>query len=369
MTSPKVRVLVVDDSALVCELITDCLNSTSDIEVVGTAPDGLEALKMLHQVRPDIVTLDVEMPRLGGLETLDRMLARRPIPVIMVSSLTQVGATTAFDALARGAVDYVPKPQGLKSMTDDFAHELTRKIRLMAGADVERLLEIRKARKKRLKTSRPARPLPAAAEDLYLDDKCIAIGISTGGPPALSELFSGLHRPMPPIVVVQHMPPGFTTAFAWRLDSIADLSVKEAVSGDVLQPNHVFIAPGGKHLELYPSGQKAIIRIRDGETVSGHRPSVDVMMHTAARIYKDRCLGVVMTGMGRDGADGCKEIRDAGGYVLGQDEATSDVYGMNKVAWAEGGVDRQFRLGDAADEIRKAVQQRWANARAMAGGR
>jgi two-component system chemotaxis response regulator CheB len=187
--------------------------------------------------------------------------------------------------------------------------------------------------------------------------KCVAIGISTGGPPALAQLFETLRLPMPPIVVVQHMPPSFTKPLAWRLDSLSDLSIKEAAQGDVLEPNHVLVAPGGKHLQVRRLGGAVKVVIRDGPVVSGHKPSVDVMMNSVAEAFGTGCLGVIMTGMGRDGADGCRAIRAAGGYVIGQDESTSDVYGMNKVAYVEGNVDRQFALDEAAAVIAHQVRR------------
>ena len=225
----------------------------------------------------------------------------------------------------------------------------------MAGLDVRRILEIRRQNKQRLaKLPRPgasSKPVPEATPG-ELDNLCVAIGISTGGPPALTRLFETLAPPMPPIVVVQHMPPNFTKSLAWRLNSMSALSIKEAQNNDLLQPNQVLIAPGGSHLLLRRRGTSARVAIDDGPAVSGHKPSVDVMMRTAAEIFGSRLLGIIMTGMGHDGAAGCKTIRAAGGYVLGQDEATSDVYGMNKVAFVEGNVDRQFALDDAAALIR-----------------
>jgi two-component system chemotaxis response regulator CheB len=243
---------------------------------------------------------------------------------------------------------------------------------MAAGCDVQRILAIRRDQRQRiadLAAGRGTDPAcgkpgdgrglaagrPAAAIPADLVGKCIAIGISTGGPPALARLFGELRRPMPPIVVVQHMPPSFTKPLAWRLDSLSELSVKEAALGDVLEPNHVLVAPGGKHLQVRRMGNAVKVVIRDGLVVSGHKPSIDVMMKSVAEVFGDACLGVIMTGMGRDGADGCGAIRAAGGYVLGQDEATSDVYGMNKVAYVEGHVDRQFALDEAAKVIAQNV--------------
>jgi two-component system chemotaxis response regulator CheB len=357
-----IRVLVVDDSALIREIICDFLRAAPGIEVAGTARDGKEALSLLETLRPDVVTLDVQMPNMNGLETLAAILERNPVPVIMVSSLTQIGANITLEALERGALDYVAKPESGAEVEVALNQELIRKIRAMAGTDVRRMLQIRKERASRVQAG--VRQLSAAPEknnapSLDLANKCIAIGISTGGPPALTTLFQALQTPLPPIVVVQHMPQHFTKPFAWRLNSISRLEIKEGETGDILQPNHVYIAPGGKHLSLQQQGGQVKIQIRDGDPVSGHKPSVDVMMKAAAQIYGSRCLGVVMTGMGRDGSDGCKEIRARGGYVLGQDEASSDVYGMNKVAQVEGNVDRQFGLDEAATVINQNVKRLW----------
>jgi two-component system chemotaxis response regulator CheB len=287
------------------------------------------------------------------------LLARRPVPVIMISSLTTLGADITLDALERGAMDYVAKPQDARQAVL-LGEELARKIRAVAGADVHRILEIRRQNKQRLANlPRPATPSKPAAEPTpsELANLCVAIGISTGGPPALTRLFETLAPPMPPIVVVQHMPPNFTKSLAWRLNSMSALSIKEAQHNDLLQPNQVLIAPGGAHVLLRRRGSSVRVAIDDGPAVSGHKPSVDVLMRTAAEVFGPKLLGVIMTGMGHDGAAGCKAIRAAGGYVLGQDEATSDVYGMNKVAFVEGNVDRQFALDEAAAQIRAQVRR------------
>lgn len=368
-----IRVLVVDDSALMREMIGDAIRDASGMELVGAAADGQKALEMLDRVQPDVVTLDVQMPRMGGLETLEAILARRPLPVIMVSSLTQVGASVSLDALDKGAMDYVGKPESPQAAQTVLRDELIRKIRAMAGIDVRRMLRVRTERAERVKqrvadmTAQAAAPAATLSEAgaAEFTDKCIALGISTGGPPALTTLFESLQSPLPPLVIVQHMPAQFTKPFAWRLNSISKLTVKEAETGDALRPNCAYIAPGGRHLRLEKSGRSAKITIVDSDPVSGHRPSVDVMMKDAAEIFGNRCLGIVMTGMGRDGADGCKAIRAAGGYVLGQDEDSSDVYGMNKVAYVEGGVDRQFSLDEAVGTIM--LQARRLFGRSLAG--
>ena len=352
-TGKTIRVLVVDDSAVLRELLSDFIEAEPDMTVVAKARDGQAALQQIEQHRPDIVTLDVQMPRMDGLATLDAILDRFPTPVIMVSALTQRDADVTLESLERGALDYVAKPASLKEADGDFRERLVGKLRTMAGSDVRRILRIRAQRKKRVASL--TRGGASAGELAEVPDgyrhACVAIGISTGGPPALSQVFSALEPPLPPIVIVQHMPANFTRPFAARLDSLSALTVSEAETGMILKPNHAYVAPGGKHLHVRPRGTEAMLRVADGEPVSGHKPSVDVMMQGAAAVFGRRCLGVIMTGMGHDGVDGCAAIRTAGGYVLGQDQATSDVYGMNKVAFISGHVDRQFALDELPELI------------------
>jgi len=362
MLTDEIRVLVVDDSAVIRSIISESIGATPGMKVVGTAGDGRRAMEMLDAVHPDVITLDIQMPNMDGLETLDAILAKRPVPTIMVSSMTTLAARITMDALDRGAVDYLAKPDyGLKTKAA-LLEELPRKIRWAAGIDVRRILQIRQDRKQRRaddshpKPPQKKDPPPASPE---LVQSCIAIGISTGGPPALARLFESLRPPMPPIVVVQHMPPSFTKPLAWRLDALSKLTIREASHGDTLEPNCVLIAPGGKHLQVRRIGASTKTVVRDGEPVSGHMPSADVLMKSVAEAFGNDCLGVIMTGMGRDGADGCGAIRAAGGYVLGQDEESSDVYGMNKVAFVEGKVDRQFSLNDVAAVISQHVKSRF----------
>lgn len=360
MTRRNIRVLVVDDSPLICELISDVLALHPEIQVVGTAGDGEQALRQLAELQPDVITLDLQMPKMDGLTTLEHLLASQPVPVIVVSSLTQRGADTTMQALQSGALDYVAKPESLATLQRTFREELPGKIRNMAGADVRRILQYRKSRELRARTTAEQKDARTSAQ---FARGCIAIGISTGGPPALSNLFSALVPPLPPIVVVQHMPQLFTGPFANRLNSLSSLLVKEAAAGDVLKPNCAYVAPGGTHLTLTQRGRDAVVALRNGEFVSGHKPSVDVMMTSAAQAFGHRCLGIIMTGMGRDGATGCGAIRGAGGYVLGQDEITSDVYGMNKVAFLEGHVDRQVGLENLPDTIMAEARRRCAASR------
>jgi two-component system chemotaxis response regulator CheB len=359
MCDTKIRVVVVDDCRLLRQIIADALSEAPDVEIVGEASNGRHGLRMVRQLKPDVVTLDIQMPHMDGMTALEAILADGFTPVLMVSSHTRHGAEVTFDALARGALDYVAKPEGALARSA-FSEELLRKVRMAAGADVHRILEIRKARAKReRKIPRPLTPVETKRSTVPRPavDGCVAIGISTGGPPALTSLFESLQPPMPPIVIVQHMPPGFTGPFAWRLNSISPLSIKEAEEGDVLEPNLVLVAPGGRHVRLRRRAHQVVATLHDGPSVSGHRPSVDVMMQSAVECFGSRILGVIMTGMGRDGVAGCCAIRAAGGYVLGQDEATSEVYGMNKVAFVEGHVDEQFGLPSAAITISSHVRR------------
>jgi len=362
-TNEPLRVLVVDDSAVMRELLRETIQSDPGLQVVGAASNGREALDMLAACRPDAVTLDVQMPMMDGLDALEGILTIRPTPVIMVSSLTGLGAKITFDALDRGAVDCVLKPDGTPAAQEAFRTELLRKLRGTAGMDIYRLLAIRHEWRKRrralpLPLPTPLKKEPSAAVGVELmTTTCVASGISTGGPAALSVLFETVRPPLPPLVVVQHMPPRFTGPLAARLDSLSALSVKEAESNDELCPNGAWIAPAGRHLRLRRIGGVVRVVLDDGPPQSGHRPAVDVMMISAAKVYGPRCLGVIMTGMGRDGVEGCAAIRKGGGFVLGQDQATSDVYGMNKAAFVAGHVNRQFALGDVAASIAIEVQR------------
>lgn len=362
MVNREIRVMVVDDSAVLRTVIADAIANTPGMAVVGKANDGVQALKILDAVQPDVITLDVQMPNMDGLATLDAILKQRPTPVIMVSSLTKQGATATLDAMDRGALDYLTKPDYGPKTKDAINKQLPRKIRNAAGTDVKRILEMRRDHKKKC----DARPkLKSVAERAAVEtpevlaSKCIAIGISTGGPPALTGLFEMLEPPMPPIVIVQHMPAGMTQPLAWRLNSLSPLSITEAGHRNFVLPNQVLLAPGGKHLEVLRFGTSVRTMISDGPPVSSHKPSIDLMMKSAVKSFGSDCLGLIMTGMGRDGSDGCGAIRQAGGYVLGQDQSTSQVYGMNKIAHTEGNVDRQFALADVATEITKHVGRNW----------
>ena len=362
MASDNIRVLIVDDSAVMRAIISDQVEAAPGMSVAGVARNGRDALDAVAKHRPDVVTLDMQMPGMNGLEVLDVILAKDPIPVLMVSALTRAGAAVTLEALERGASDYVAKPERGETAKSLFIGELIHKIRATSGMNVRRMMARRRrqAAGGHAASCWPAVPVvkPTAEEcPADLAERCVALGISTGGPPALTVLLGALRPPMPPIVIVQHMPPQFTAPLAVRLDSISALSVSEAAQGDRLQPNHVLLAPGGMQLKLRRRGANVVALISDGPPVSGHKPSVDVMMQSAAIVFGPNCLGVIMTGMGRDGADGCRDIRAAGGYTLGQDLATSDVYEMNRVAQVEGNIDRQFGLQEAAVLITRQVRR------------
>lgn len=348
-----IRVFVVDDSPLMRASLCDVLEADPRMRVAGHARDGEEALRRLAQLEVDVVTLDVQMPGLDGLQTLQRLLEMRAVPVVMVSAVTQRDASATLAALDLGAVDYVAKPDGVQRTRADFARDLLHKVSIAAGADVERILQVRRRRRQRPASGSSGSSSAAAkvagraaGVSARLERRCIVIGISTGGPPALARLFETLEPPLPPILVAQHMPEKFTGPFAARLNGLSQLEVREASNGDCVASDCVLVAPGGKHMRVVRTPKGCEVRISDDPPVSGHRPSVDVLMTSAAEAYGDHCLGVIMTGMGHDGVEGCAAVRRAGGYVLGQDQATSDVYGMNKAAYRAGHVHEQFAVGD-----------------------
>lgn len=333
----RVRVLVVDDSALMRRLLSDLLGASPEIEIVGTARDGREAVLQTARLKPDVITLDVAMPEVSGLDALPAILAVHEVPVVMVSALTREGADVTLKALEFGAVDFFPKPtrNQLTEMRAD-ADQLIAKVLTAAGGRV--------LRGRRAPTITSAPPVARRAGAV------VVIGISTGGPQALSRVIPLLKPPAPPILIVQHMPAQFTGVFAERLNRGSALEVKQAVEGDLVVPNRVLVAPGGRHMRLtgVPPRVQATLSSPDEPAVDGHRPSVNVLFESAARIFQAATVGVIMTGMGRDGVDGCKAILAAGGFTLGQDEATSVVYGMNKAAFLEDAVSTQFALDDLA---------------------
>jgi two-component system chemotaxis response regulator CheB len=353
-----VRVLIVDDSALMRKLLSELLSADAEIEVVGTAPDPLVARERIKALNPDVVTLDVEMPHMDGVSFLRKIMMLRPTPVVMISTLTQAGAEITLEALEIGAVDFVAKPAtAVAQNLPALAAELQSKVKTAAGA---RLRRFDPAPKSVVKSA-----LHAAGGS---GDKVIFIGASTGGVEALKTLLLGLPADCPPILITQHMPPRFTGAFARRLDGECAMKVTEAEHGDPVEPGHVYIAPGSHHLEIKRQGARLSCALHDGLPVSGHRPSVDVLFHSAADVVGRRGVGVILTGMGKDGAEGLLAFRDAGAVTLGQDQGTSLIYGMPRAAFERGAVMRQVPLPQMAQAILDAGAKDFANHRPRASG-
>ncbi len=330
-----IRVLIVDDSATMRGLIAATLGADPQIEVVGQAADPLEARQLIKALNPDVITLDVEMPNMSGLEFLEKLMRLRPMPVVMVSTLTARGAEATLEALELGAVDCLAKPATAGPGAFDL---LAEKVKLAARARVRGL--------------NPARSAPVTHDPNYVPNgKIVAIGSSTGGVEALMTLVERLPRNCPPVVITQHMPATFTGSFAQRMNRACAAEVSEARDGDPLEPGRVYLAPGGEtHLEIQ-GGDRPHCRVSVGDLVNGHRPSVDVLFNSVARVTKGRAVGVILTGMGRDGARGLLALREAGARTLGQDEASCVVYGMPKAAFESGAVERQLPLEKIAAAI------------------
>lgn len=333
-----IRVLIIDDSAFVRQVLTEVMSADPSIEVVGAASNPLVAREMIKALNPDVLTLDIEMPQMDGLTFLEKVMTLRPMPVIMVSSLTQRGAEVTLKALEMGALDFVAKPtvgliDGLPALRD----EIVSKVRAAALAKVRPL------------SGRKATPLPHAPGVTFnTSEKIIAIGASTGGVEALQELLTAFPPDSPAMLVTQHMPAMFTAAFAKRLDKICAVSISQAENGERVLPGHVYIAPGGYHLELARNGANYVCRVHEEPAISGHRPSVDVLFRSVARAAGPNAVGIILTGMGKDGALGLREMRNAGAATIGQDEATCVVYGMPKAAHECSATQRELPLGKIA---------------------
>jgi two-component system chemotaxis response regulator CheB len=328
------KVLVVDDSAFMRKIISDMINSDPQLNVVGTARDGVDALKKIPQIHPDVITLDVNMPRMDGLTTLKQIMKERPLPVIMVSAATQEGAETTFQALNLGAVDYIPKPSGQISLdVNKIKNELVAKIKTAMKA---KIITHKHIPRSRIKTKQK------------LKEKVITIGASTGGPPALEKILTQLPRNIPPTLIVQHMPSGFTSSFAKRLDELCNFYVKEAEKGDIIKQGQALIAPGGYHMTVTTEGR---IQLDTGPPEHSVRPAVDPLMRTAAEVYGSETIGVILTGMGRDGSSGLKAIKENGGRTIAQNEATCTVFGMPKAAIDDGNVDKVLPLSKIPKQI------------------
>jgi two-component system chemotaxis response regulator CheB len=338
--STPVRVLVVDDSAVMRQLLSTLLSADPEIEVVGTAPDPHVARERIKTLNPDVVTLDVEMPHMDGVTFLRKIMTLRPTPVVMISTLTQAGAEITLEALEIGAVDFIAKP------THDLANA-------MAGLASELQTKVKGAARARVGMRRAPPPAPRVhrPRPQGSSGKIVFIGASTGGVEALKVVLMGLPSDCPPTLITQHMPPRFTAAFAERLNRECPMTVSQAVHDEVVEPGHVYIAPGSHHLELHRNGSRNICRLSDAPPVSGHRPSVDVLFRSAARTAGKSAVGVILTGMGKDGAEGLFEMRQAGAVTLGQNEETSLIYGMPRVAFERGGVMRQHALANISEAI------------------
>jgi two-component system chemotaxis response regulator CheB len=324
-----IRVLVVDDSAVVRQTLERELTRDASIEVIGTASDPYVARDKIVQLKPDVITLDIEMPRMDGITFLKKLMSHYPLPVIIVSSLSQQGSRVALQAIQAGAVDVMAKP-GAAYSVGDMATELIEKIKSAKHAN----LAIAAAAAKEALKQAP----PVGVSALKTTDKIFVIGASTGGTHALECLITRMPPNSPGTVIVQHMPPGFTAAFAERLAAHSKVEVKEAASGDTVVPGRVLIAPGGLHMLLKRSGAKYYVEVKEGPLVNRHRPSVDVLFQSAAQSAGENAIGVILTGMGDDGAKGMVNLKEAGAYNVAQDEASCIVFGMPKVAIEKGGV-------------------------------
>jgi two-component system, chemotaxis family, protein-glutamate methylesterase/glutaminase len=347
----SIKVLIVDDSALIREVLSRTLGKDGDILVVGTAEDPIDAREKIKRLNPDVVTLDIEMPNMNGLQFLDKLMRLHPLPVVMVSTLTTKGASETLLALELGAVDFVAKPNAtLAGGLDAFGENLRQKVRAASHSDVKG------------RAMRAAAPIVAVRTAAAPRGALIAIGASTGGVEAIRVVLSTMPPDCPPIVIAQHMPPGFTTRFAARLDELTELRVVEAEDRMPLEIGHAYVAKGDHHLRVERSSGQLKCRLTQDELASGHRPSVDVLFESVARTVGPMAVGAILTGMGRDGARGLKLMRDAGAYTVGQSQASALVYGMPRVAFEEGAVIDQApveaitsRLANALTRIKSAA--------------
>ena len=345
MSNNPVRVLVVDDSALMRKLIPQILSTDTSIEVVGTAMDGNFGLKKMEELRPQVVTLDLEMPGMNGLDMLKEIMRRQRVPVIVVSSHSKEGASITFKALSHGAFDFVAKPADVSSRMPEIAQELISKIKAAAGS---RGGWVKPLPPQELQLH----PEKAVADPKNIPSKIVTIGISTGGPQALQYLLPQLPADFPgTILVVQHMPENFTEMFARRLDEVCAIRVKEAQSGDILQAGRALICPGNRHLRAKRMPLGDVVVLSDDEKVNGHRPSVDVMFRSIAEEFPGKSVAVLMTGMGEDGAEGLGAIRNAGGFTIAQSEESCVVYGMPKAAIERGYATRVVSLDAMAQTL------------------
>ena len=353
MQNQKIRVLVVDDSASVRQVLTAILNEDPDIEVMAAASDPFVAARRMQEEIPDVILLDIEMPRMDGITFLRKIMAQRPIPVIICSTLTEEGSDLMFQAFEAGAVDILPKPRAdTRQALQESAVRLCDAVKAAARARVR----VRAGRAPRMTveeklTADAIMPPPVAGRRNLITERIVCIGVSTGGTEALLDVLEVLPRRTPGILIVQHMPQGFTAAFAKRLNGLCEVDVKEAADGDVVVHGTAYIAPGGRHMLLQRTGKRYHIAIKDGPPVSRHRPSVDVLFRSAAQYAGPNALGIIMTGMGDDGAKGLLEMRKLGAATRAQDEESCVVFGMPKEAIARGAVEKVVSLAQIPREI------------------
>ncbi|HUX64244.1 chemotaxis response regulator protein-glutamate methylesterase [Sulfuricella sp.] len=342
-----IKVLIVADSALICSALKEIIESHKDLKVVGSAPDPLVARKMIQTLNPDVITLDVEMPRMDSLDFLEKLMRLRPMPVVMITTLTEKGSDITCRALELGAVDFVSKPKlDISRSLQEYSDEIADKIRAAAKA------RLRKAPAMTVQKSLTADAiLPSLSNHIASTEKLIIVGASTGGTEAIKDFLIKLPSDCPGIAITQHMPETFTKSFAQRLDTLCKISVKEAENGDRILPGHAFIAPGHSHLMVKRSGANYICELSDGPPVNRHRPSVDVLFRSAANHVGKNAIGVILTGMGKDGAKGMLEMKQAGAFNFAQDEASCVVFGMPKEAILTGGVDEVVPLHDMAARV------------------
>lgn len=346
----RIKVLIVDDSALVRQALFEILSADPELEVIGTAQDPVVAVQKISEQVPDVITLDVEMPRMDGITFLQKIMSQHPMPVVICSSLAEHGGETALKALEYGAVDIITKPKmGTKQFIEESRIRICDSIKAAAGAKLKPMRAQHEASPKY--TADVIMDAPNSKAMVQTTEKIVALGASTGGTEAIATFLQMLPEDTPGIVIVQHMPENFTAAFAKRLDSICRVTVKEAEDNDSVVRGHVLIAPGNRHTLLKRSGARYYVEVKDGPLVARHRPSVDVLFRSAARYAGKNAVGIIMTGMGDDGAHGMKEMHDAGAVTIAQDEATCVVFGMPNEAIKLGGVDKILPLGKIAAEM------------------
>lgn len=344
-SNDKIKVLIVDDSALIRAILTEIINQTDDLEVIGVARDPIIAREKIRELKPDVITLDIEMPNMDGLEFLEKLMRLHPLPVLMVSTLTEKGSTAALRALELGAVDYIAKPKvDIKNQLESYAEEITSKLRMIAKAQV-------RAKQPAHKPSNKTKVLNIKANKRAAAQKILVIGASTGGTEAIKEVLMEMPADCPPILIVQHMPPGFTKSYAARLDNLCAINVREAVHGERIMPGNAYLAPGDYHLSIGRISTYYICNVTQDDPVNRHRPAVDVLFNSVAALANGKAIGVILTGMGKDGAAGMKLMHDNGCKNLAQDEASCVVFGMSKEAIAQGGVDEIVPLEKMAERV------------------